>query len=264
MQSYTFFNSQGWKGLIAPDWRAQLEPLQEWLSQNPGEVLVRLPNREVRRISTPQGILYVKLLNAGGSLGGAKGAFTDLKWLVRPSRAKAILRISQALLDAGFRCPIPVLAARRRSPWGWPRDVFISVECAGTPITELLPEMTLEERNRLLSSVACELSRFHREGFVHGDCIPGNIALAPDGRIIFFDHDRTIRRSNRVLLQHQQRRNLVQFGFRLSKYLKTLGPFEHFLADYAQNHWESTKAALEIARIMSLVQKRLGSVHRNT
>lgn len=258
MWEYFAFRSQGWKGLGAADWLAQLKPLQEWLSQNPGEVIVHLPNREVRKVHTPQGVLYVKLLNAGGSLGGVKGALTAIKWALRPSRAIAILRISQELLDAGFQCPIPIVAARRRSTNGWPQDIFISLDCPGVPLTRLLPNMQPNEIQSLLATVASEIARLHQAGFVHGDCIPGNIAISPSGKVIFFDHDRTCRAPQSRLLRHQQRRNLVQFGYRLMQLLQDRRYVEYFLARYASEHWAPEAAARELDQVRQRIQKRQG------
>lgn len=255
MPSYISFVSQGWKGLVAQDWLSRLEPLQDWITETPGESIVDLPSREVRRINTVSGVLFVKLLHAGGSLEGLKGALTNIKWYFRPSRALSILRISQELLEAGFRCPVPVLAARRRSHSGWPLDAFISLECPGISLTELLPDMGTPEREKVLAKVADVLHRFHQKGFVHGDCIPGNLALAPEGEIVFFDHDRTVRHP--MLMQHQQRRNLVQFGFRLSRFLRTMEPFEYFLAQYADKHWPSQRAYREKTLVMTRVRQRL-------
>lgn len=257
MPAYTSFHSQGWKGLAATEWLEQLEPLQDWLDQ-PGDSIVDLPNRQVRRLATPQGGLYIKLLTTGSSLGGAKGALNDVKWFLRPSRALKILNISRELLEAGFHCPIPILAARRRSPGGWPQDVFVSHECEGTPLPQLLSELPAAEVRAALAKVAKEISRLHQAGFVHGDCIPGNIALAPSGQVIFFDHDRTVRSTLPGLARYKQRRNLIQFGFRLRHILSSPEHLDYFLAQYATGqNWPAEVSAWETTRVMKGIRRRL-------
>lgn len=262
MSEYIAFRSQGWKGLGSADWLALLGPLQDWLSQNPGEVVVDLPNRQVNKVFTPLGTLYVKLLHAGGNLGGVKGALTALKWTLRSSRAVAMLRISQELLNADFQCPIPILAARRRSPKGWPQDIFISLDCPGEPLTRLLPNMEPKEIQSLLATVASEVARLHQAGFVHGDCIPGNIAISPSGKVVFFDHDRTRRAAQSRLLQHQQRRNLVQFGFRLLQLLQDRQYVEYFLTHYASEHWLPETAARELDQVRRRIQNRQANIRQ--
>lgn len=250
MTRFLPYRSHGWRGRVAADWRPLFDDLDGWLAANPGESVVDLPSREVRRVETPAGAVYVKILRSGG--GGVRdtpGWIGKLKWLARPSRAEAIRRVSQTLLDEGFLCAAPLLAARRRSPAGWPTDLLISREIRSRPLAQRLHPHEVDQARRLLTRVADELRHLHQAGFVHGDCTPYNLALTDDGRLVLFDNDRTVR-SPFWLRRQRQRRSLSSFGLRLTQLMHSLEPFRAFLARYANGDKEAD-------RILRLTQKRL-------
>ena len=256
--TYHPYNAHGWRGCIEDGWQAPLADLDAWLAENPGERLVDQPSREVRRIETGQGTVYAKIFHQGSNARGLRQIPDALKWYLRPSRALAILRISQALLDAGFACPVPVLAARRHSKTGWPKDLFISHECGSVPLSQRLQSLSGRTKiNSLLATVAAQLHRFHRAGFVHGDCSPENLALTDAGVLVLFDNDRTVRRPWRPRT-HAQRRSLANFGMRLTMEIQDLAPFREFLARYAAAaQWTPEQADRETHLVMALAQKRL-------
>lgn len=215
-------------------------------------MLVDFPSREVRRVETPEGVVYVKLLRSGGDARGSRRLLANLKWLVRPSRALAIMRISQSLLAEDFICPVPVLAARRRDRAGWPTDIFISLECRGINLAERLSAAAnAGEASSVLAMTAREMRRLHEAGFVHGDCTPYNLAFTDQDRLILFDNDRTVR-SSPPLRRYRQERSLANLGLRLTQMLQNLQPFREFLAYYAESPGEAR-------RIMALTRKRLRS-----
>jgi hypothetical protein len=252
MTLYVPYHSQGWHGRIANGWQALLEDMDRWLAVNPGESVVDFPSREVRRVATPAGPVYVKILRSGGDARGPHRWINNLKWYLRPSRALAILHVSQSLLAEGFVCPVPILAARYRSPAGWPTELFISHERLGTSLAQRLSTAEDAEATRtVLASTANELRRFHRAGFVHGDCTPYNLAFTDEGRLILFDNDRT-RRGPAWLRQHHQERSLANLGLRLTQLTQNPEPFQIFLDRYADS-------AAEAERILSLSRKRLKS-----
>jgi len=245
------YQSHGWHGRIAKGWQHLFDDLDYWLAANPGESVVSFPSREVRRVETPAGAVYVKILRSGGGgVHDTRGWVGKLKWLARPSRAEAIRRISQTLLDEGFLCAAPLLAARRRSPAGWPTDLFISREIRSSLLAQRLHLHEVDQARRLLAQVADELRRFHQAGFVHGDCTPYNLALTDEGRLVLFDNDRTVR-SPVWLRRQRQRRSLSSFGLRLTQLMQSLDPFREFLARYANGDKE------EAERILRLTRKRL-------
>ena len=250
MTLYMPYHSQGWHGRIANGWQSLLQDVDRWLVLNPGESVVALPSREVRRVTTPVGRVYVKILRSGGDAHGLRRWFRDLKWYLRPSRALAILQVSQSLLAEGFVCPVPILAARRRSAWGRPTELFISYERLGTSLAQRLDTAPdAEAAEAVLVSTADELRRFHQAGFVHGDCTPYNLAFTDEGRLILFDNDRT-RRSPSWLRRHRQERSLANLGLRLTQFAQSLEPFRVFLDRYATSDTEAE-------RILSLTRKRL-------
>jgi hypothetical protein len=258
MFKYLSYNAKGWQGQIENNWQSIFIDIGNWLEENPGLKIVDQPSREVRKIETTQGVVYAKIMRRANNSEGLRKIPPTLKWYLRPSRALAIMRISQELLSAGFDCPIPILAARRRSKTGWPEDISISLECHGVTIKDRLKTLNdVEESQPMLDVVAAEIYRFHQAGFVHGDCIPGNLALTDDKKIIFFDNDRTVRHPFRPL-QYIQRRNLIQFGFRLTHQMNTLDPFRTFLETYAAYaNWSKVTKSTETEKIMASIKKRL-------
>ncbi|WP_081798186.1 lipopolysaccharide kinase InaA family protein [Pseudomonas sp. RL] len=232
MPHYLPFNAEGWRGLVLAGWEDVFAKFDTWLAESEGARIVNLPSRQVWRTETPKGVVFVKVIYRASEVKGLlRGTFASLKWLLRPSRALATLRISESLLNAGFECPVPVLAARRRTRTGWPVDVFISAERRESNLSDQMSGLGRAEIESLLERVAVEMNRFHGSGFVHGDCIPPNLALIESGRLVFFDNDRTAR-APWFRPRYAQRRNLIQFGYRLTRQLEEESYLDFFLKAY--------------------------------
>lgn len=257
MPHYLPFNAGGWRGHVLSGWKDIFSGLDAWLAQSNGERIVHLPSRQVWRAETPGGAVFVKVIyQASEAKGLFRRAFASMKWVLRPSRAAATLRISQALLNAGFECPLPLLAARRRSRAGWPVDVFVSAECRETMLYDRMPLLERGQIESLLRGVAIELNRFHRAGFVHGDCIPPNLALNGKGGLVFFDNDRTTQ-APWFRPRYAQRRNLIQFGYRLTRQLQDISYFDLFLTAYFEAGQGAAANPKDRKYIVRAVRQRL-------
>ena len=259
-QKYVPYVSQGWQGLVRNGWLEPLANLDEFLSAPADRVLANRPNREVRRVVTEHGVLYVKIIKSLSDDRGCNPAtlWKHLKWCLRPSRALAVLQVSEQMLSAGIICPEPVLAARQRR-WGYPCDVFITREVRAPTLNQLLVEATdKQQRQQLLEIAARELSHFHQLGFIHGDCLLGNFCLHA-GHLAFLDNDRSFR-STGWLLQYHRRRNLQQFCHLLSWRLCNTAGARWFLERYAvYSGWSAGQAARESQLIMAKVRRRLAN-----
>lgn len=258
--TYFSFHDGRWNGRILDGWQETFSNLDQWLARNSGESIVRFLSREVRRVETNQGVVYVKLLYSGSESSGLKKAVTAVKWFLKPSRALAIFNISNEILRAGFLCPRPLVAARHRTIWGWPTDLFVSEECLDATIAQRLQANPGEETVRaLLSATAAELHRFHQAGFVHGDCTPYNLALNAQNKLVLFDNDRTVR--SPWLRRRLELRSLAAFGLRLTQLTQSLEPFRFFLNQYAEAAGNAPKSshrvAADLRQVMNLTRKRL-------
>ena len=205
-------HAQGWNGLAATqEFAALAERLDDWLARSPGTLVVRYDSRYVRRIDLPSGTVYLKHIRALTDAGlDGREWLSWCKWVFRPSRALATWRISRRLLEAGFRCPEPLLAVRRRRRL-YPTDVFIS---AAIPYPDLWQDASLPPAE-LARFLAAELARFHDAGFAHGDCILRNLCRdTAASRLVFLDNDRTWQ-PPALLRRHYQRRNLAQLAYSL-------------------------------------------------
>ena len=199
---------------------------------------------------------FVKVLTAASE---HDSLWNRLKWRMRPSRMLHTWQISQDLQASGFVCPDSQLAARKRTwrPFGWPTDVLVMSPIGGQPVSELLHRKPPQE---ILSAIANELARFHAAGFVHGDCIAGNLFLQTDGRLAFIDNDRTMRTSFWDCTA-RIRRNLVQFGFHLLlDNLASRTQLEDFFLEYIQvAQWPPRKRVHELSRIWHWIERRLAT-----
>ncbi|MGI5922662.1 MAG: hypothetical protein GX945_01615 [Lentisphaerae bacterium] len=234
-QPYCSYRSGDWRGIVHPYWQSSLSDLDRWLDDNPGTKVVAKKARSVTRVETPNGVIYVKILHRLQERGSAwKMLISGIKWLLRPSRAIDTFWITDAMLDKGILCPEPILAARRRNALGWPEDVFI---CREVPYPSLLSLLNAADdasaRDAMLVNAAQGIAALHNQGFIHGDCIPGNLCLAPDQSIFFLDNDR----SSRMLPLGKRRArlaNVVQFLARLPLSMQQNDVFALFLDSYRQ------------------------------
>lgn len=257
--AYCSFQSRQWRGWIQSCWQQPLADLDAWLAANPGTVLVAKRTRRVFRANTAQGVVYVKVirhLQESNSL--FKKVLAAVKWYCRSSRAVGVLNISNAMLARGIGCPEPVLAARRRNAAGWPEDIFISREVEYPSVLALLHQQSDGKRQEdILVSAARGIAKLHNRGFVHGDCIPGNICQAPDGALCFLDNDRT--RITPVFGAEGARlNNLIQFLARLPAIANRERLVATFLQAYAEaNGEEAMFGTKQKDRLMRKLETRL-------
>ena len=254
MNELRFISNDGWRGLVADeDWCQEFHCLDQWLQAHPGEAVVTHPSREVRRIETPQGVVYLKYMRALTDAGmHGREFFSWAKWVFRPSRALATWRISQHLLTAGFACPVPVLAVRRRLH-GYPHDIFIAHEVPRPNLWDE-PGMAPEELALLL---AAETARLHDAGFAHGDFILRNLCLNPSTQhLILLDNDRTWRPLPPIRL-HYQRRNLDQMAYSLLRRFTAPDLPLVFLNEYQR--LTGKLSGEEVAAILQKAKRRLAN-----
>ncbi|MBI3768031.1 MAG: hypothetical protein HY271_05975 [Deltaproteobacteria bacterium] len=153
---------------------------------------------------------------------------TELEDMLRPSKARHVLRMSAALAAAGFHVPRVLAAAEeRRGPLL--RGAWVATAAlAGTPLGERLAELArrratapaaeahalLTDKRRLLAALGAAVARLHAGGFVAGDLVPANVWLAcgdDADDLAFLDHDRT-RVAHAPAPWRRARRNLVQLN----------------------------------------------------
>lgn len=199
---YERFQAGKWHGFtLLPKPKIPLDRLDQWIDENDANnVRSSAIMRRIARIDQPNGAppWYLKVL---WGLGDKRQTLTQaLKWRFRPSRAIHIFKISQIMEECGFLVPEVLLAARKRPwrPWGMPTDILVTRAAEGRLVSDALckgntgPILEGVPRQKLIEQTARELARFHRAGFVHGDCHPGNIFYV-EGRedFCYIDNDRT-------------------------------------------------------------------------
>ena len=252
------FESGPWRGICHRDFAVPGGNLDDWLEQLATTSKRHCASRWITAPS-PEYPWFVKVLTAASE---HDSLWNRLKWQLRSSRSLHVWHISQELQAAGFGCPEIQLAARKRAwqPLGWPTDVLVMSPVAGQMVQTLLKS---EPAQDILNIVAQELARFHAAGFVHGDCLPGNLFLESSGRLNFIDNDRTMRihawdRLPRI------RRNLVQFAFHLlRRNLVTRDQAQNFLLKYVQcAQWPKAMADRELARVWHWTDRRLSAESR--
>ena len=253
------YRSGNWRGVVHHQWQEPLQNLDQWLRDNPGTTVIAKKARTVSRVETPNGVLYVKVLHRLQEKGPAwKMLLTGSKWFLRPSRAIAVFKITSAMLDKGIGCPEPVLAARRRNAIGWPEDIFI---CREVPYPTLLSLFytadKIPARDALIANAAHGIAALHNQGFIHGDCIPLNLCLAPDQSISFLDNDRTHTMPS-LRKTYARFSNIIQFLSRLPFHLQHDGIFALFCDNYQRNCVTSLQLTNRQQRIlMKMVLRRL-------
>ncbi len=127
-------------------------------------------------------------------------------WLKRKFRkplATRLFHIHQEMLEAGIGCPEPFLAATAADGTA----LFICAELPFPSIVRIFKDADSNSFEALFRTAAASVAALHRAGFIHGDCLPGNICLSPDGQSFFIDNDRTRKG------QSKRRRevNIIQF-----------------------------------------------------
>lgn len=123
-------------------------------------------------------------------------------------RATHAHRIGERLGAAGFGVPEILLVARRGG-----EGLLVSRDVGGDDLLDAVAALrgpaARGTKRRLLSALGAEVARLHVAGFVHGDLVPPNVRVVPNG-FVLIDHDRT--RHGDLLVWFGGRRNLVQLG----------------------------------------------------
>ena len=257
MKAEEKFHCGGWRGFCKPECRNDFTSLDAWLTAPPGECVVYYPCREVRRLKLQSGgVAYAKIIRALTDAGlQHREWFSWCKWVFRPSRAIATWRISVKLREAGFGCPEPLLAVRRRD-CGYPTDIFVAAE---VPFPDLWQDDSLSPE-LLAQFLGGGLADFHRAGFAHGDCILRNLCREPESnRIVYLDNDRTWQPPAPVR-RHYQMRNLAQMTYSILKRFDDTALSRAFLDAYLR---AGSGIALNGANIEKLIDGAIRRKQRN-
>lgn len=138
--------------------------------------------------------------------------FARIKQIIRGSRAAHVVRITQALSDAGFSVP-PILLRGTHLERG---ELLITACAEGDGPRRTLARLAsgpLANKWMFLRGLGREIARLHRCGFVHGDLTPFNLFVirGEPPRFALIDHERT-RRVSRLAGSRTRLRNFVQLG----------------------------------------------------
>ena len=199
MTEYLPYRNNSWNGFISNELK-DMDLMPERLAVQ-GEVIVDKPNRMVRHMDFAGMRVYAKWFAPPKSI---------LKRLFRKPLAFRLLDIHKALLSAEIGCAEPYLAAISGEPSQYLPQLFVYKEVPYPSISQRLMNASSDEATRLYDTTAEAIATLHNAGFVHGDCLPGNICLSDDRKPYFIDNDRTAR-SLPILRTRQELRNLVQF-----------------------------------------------------
>ena len=148
---------------------------------------------------------------------------TQIKDLVRPTKARRFWQQGLALNAAGFAVPLTVLFGERRHWGSAERSLVLTEKIDGQPAPVFLSGLTycrdnfaqVRRKRSALMQLGQLVRRFHDLGFVHGDLVATNIFIAgwsadsPD--FYLMDNDRT-RLYPPWLTGKLRKRNLVQLN----------------------------------------------------
>ncbi len=199
MTEYRTYHNYSWNGFISSELN-DMDLVPERLEVQ-GEMIVSKPNRMVRRMDLSGMTVYAKWFAPSKNI---------FKRLFRKPLVFKLLDIHQALLASGIGCAEPLFAAISGKASQNLPQLFIYKEVPYPSISKRLQNASADEAAHFYAAAAKAIAVLHNAGFVHGDCLPGNICLSDDGRSFFIDNDRTSR-SLPFLRQRQECRNLIQF-----------------------------------------------------
>ena len=199
MTDYLPYRKNSWNGFISSEINdIDLEPEK---LENQGEGIVLKPNRMVRRLQLNGTTVYAKWFVPSKNI---------IKRLLRKPLAFKLLEIHKALLVSGIGCAEPILAAICGDSSQQLSQLFVYKEVPYPSISKRLQQASASDATDIYLAAANAIATIHKAGFVHGDCLPGNICLSDDGKAFFIDNDRTAK-SLPLLHGWQERRNLIQF-----------------------------------------------------
>jgi len=258
MQEGQKFITGRWKGLVRDGWEEVFSDIPRLADS--GEVIVNKSDRMVRRIETPKGVIYYKYICGAGTGRG----WYFLKNLLRTPRSLAVWRISEQMRLAGVGCPLPLLAVSscRFSSFSF-EDILVTVEVPFPQVSDLLRDAGCDDlRSQILQKAGQGIRELHEKGFVHGDCLPGNICMDDEKKLIFLDNDRTRRKSS-FSPRRAQLWNLIQFCSRTTKYLVNMHLLSAFWAGYYR--CDPRPAAVlenEQHQLLEKLQRRIAQLER--
>lgn len=252
-----------WAGLVHKDWAnafANQDPLA-WMTSLPHERSRYRLSRQIYRVNTEQGRVYLKVILGLNerSMQKDRSWLDRLKWQWRPSRAIQTVKVCQDMLANDIWCPAPLLAAREHTG-GQSREVFIAeaVELPGLGI-RLAAAADDRARIEMVKQIAPHITQLHRKRFLHGDLLPNNLHVTDDlQRVCFMDNDRT-RLWPCSLPWWAIRRNLAQLSYRLL-FHQGQSVAMAFLDAYAMAaRWSTKQQSSRVASVMSSAKTRLAN-----
>lgn len=255
------YRHERWKGLIQRDWASQFPMNQDpltWMTAQPYERTRYRLSRQIYRVQTNNGLVYLKVILGLNerSMQPRRPLMDRLKWQLRPSRALATFKVSQAMLARDIWCPAPLLAAREHRG-SQSREIFIAqaVDLPGLGM-RLVDAPDDASRIAMVRSIAPHIARLHAERFIHGDLLPNNLHVTDDlQRVCFMDNDRT-RQWPCALPWFVLRRNLAQMSFRLLRHQgeDVTRAFVQAYADAAQ--WSASLATRRMGEVLATAENR--------
>ncbi len=216
------------------------------------------------RVAIEGGVVYVKCYRRYRYR-------TDVKDLLRASKARHVFRMSSALAAAGFTVPRVLAAAEERRGRLLYGAWVATAALVGMPLAERLSALastrsggepgerrrSLHAKRRLLAALGTAVGRLHTRGFVPGDLVPANVwtVEAADRPIAFLDHDRTVAIS-RPARWSRARRNLVQLNrFALGGVVAT-DRLRVYRAYAAARGWDTRSARRRLPWVISKTRDR--------
>ena len=257
---WLYYRHDNWRGIVRQGWEELLGDPGSLGKQ--GQSVNDKPDRMVRRWESPLGNVYIKHIYSPNSF--SERLLTYAKNRLRPPRSLQVWHISEALLEEGLRCPKPLLGAFNYSLFGLDSEEFlVSAEIAHPLLNKRLNNSSsAAEIAELLAAAGKSIRLLHDKGFVHGDCLPGNMCIDPENNLYFLDNDRTARLS--LLGARRERlRNLVQFASRALPLLPDNTTIDDFVqAYYLQDQRRNAIIEKEQQEFMRMLELRLRQLER--
>lgn len=210
-----------------------------------GKLIVKKNNHEVRRLIIGGKNCYAKWFYP------EQGLLSWIKFKLRAPRVFHLWNIHTTLLKEGIECPTPLLAAVNTDK----TQLFICSEIEYPSMLQIFKTADTELFPELFKNAALAIAKLHNAGFIHGDCIPGNICMAQDGHCAFIDNDRTA-----ISLSHAAReRNIIQFCSHtaLRKEINE-AHYSILISEYNK----SLGCNLEINTLLTKIQHRIQEIKR--
>lgn len=259
MSSVKKYKNAGWKGFIRAGWEDIFSDLDK-IAVSGEQVLVKL-NREVRRIETDKGVVFYKKVVYSKKTFPAN-LISFLSYFLRRPRSLSVWKVSEQLLQADLGCAIPIMATYSYKFSNLRcEDIFVATEITFPLISILLKEAASEElRKEILNKAGLGIRELHDKGFIHGDCIPGNICMDEKGKLYFIDNDRTVKYTG-MRPAYEKRRNLIQFASRALTLINDDEEINSFLMGYYINDKRQEKIiSNEQNNFREKLKKRVGEL----